>query len=65
MEIYDEIEAFAIEDGDQIVYNHDVLEVYSHVDETDAIMVHAYSHNSGDMVDYILTPETTVFLWRV
>jgi hypothetical protein len=63
MNIYDYVSADTIEEGDQILFENDPIEVTSKVDETDAILVKGYSHLTGDSVTYILSPDVEVGLW--
>lgn len=64
MEVYDHIEAWQIESGNQIQINAiDPIEVKEVIDSGDSIMVKGYSHLTGDNAVYILTADTEVGLW--
>ena len=63
MEIIDYVAAATIEEGDQILFENDPIEVQSKVDSVTAIMVKGYSHMSGDNVVYILDPDVEVGIW--
>jgi hypothetical protein len=63
VEVYDYITADQIEEGDQIFYSNDPLEVKRKLDEGDTIMVSGYSYLSGDTATYFLNPDTEVGLW--
>lgn len=62
---YDYISADAVEIGDQIIYNNDPIEVTFYLDDDDSIIIKGYSHNTGDLATYILTPDQEVGLWSV
>jgi hypothetical protein len=66
MTIYDTIEAGTIEDGDQILWQDDVLEnvVVTNLDR-DYITVTGYSHNTGDKETYEIPVDSLVDLWMV
>lgn len=61
--VYDVIQAHQIEEGDQILYSNDPVEVSETIDETDTIMVRGYSHLTGETVTYFLRPDVEVELW--
>lgn len=61
--VYDVIQAHQIEEGDQILYSNDPVEVSEKMDETDTIMVRGYSHLTGETVTYFLRPDVEVELW--
>lgn len=63
MEIIDYVAASTVEEGDQILFENDPVEVQSVIDSTSAIMVKGYSHMSGDNVVYILDPDAEVGIW--
>lgn len=63
MNVYDYVPADTVEEGDQILFENDPLEVSSVIDSGDAILVKGYSHLTGDSVTYIITPDTEVGLW--
>lgn len=63
VEVYDVIAASAIEEGDQIIYSNDPIEVKFKIDETDTVMVRGYSYLTGDTVTYFLPFDTEVELW--
>lgn len=63
--VYDFVNADTLEEGDQILYENDPIEVQGLIDSGDSIMVKGYSHLTGDSVIYILSPSTEVGLWSV
>jgi hypothetical protein len=63
--IYDFVPAHTVEEGDQIAYTNDLIEVNSVIDSVDSIMVKGFSHVTGDSVTYIISPDTEVGLWTV
>ena len=63
MNIYDYVPAYSVEEGDQIAYTNDLIEVTSVVDSGESILVKGFSHVSGDTVNYILGSDTEVGLW--
>lgn len=65
MNIYDYVAAHTVEEGDQIAYTNDLIEVTSKVDSTDSIMLKGFSHVTGDSVTYIISADTEVGLWTV
>lgn len=65
MDVYDFVSADTIDEGDQILYQNDPVEVSNVIDSGDSIMVKGYSHLTGDSVVYILNPNTEVGLWTV
>jgi hypothetical protein len=66
-DIYDYVTADTLGDepNEQIVFQNDYIEL-SRVEKTDGgVIVHGYSHISGDNVFYILHPDQEVGLWTV
>lgn len=63
MEVYDYTTAAFVEEKDCIMIGFDPVEVISYVDEGDTIAIHGISHQSGDIVDYMLSADTEVGLW--
>lgn len=66
MTIYDTVEAGTIEDGDQILWQDDVLDnvVVENLDR-DYVVVSGYSHNTGDRERYEIPVDSPVDLWMV
>ena len=52
-----------MDEGDQIAYSNDLIEVKTKVDEGDTVMLRGYSHVSGDTVTYFIGADTEVGLW--
>jgi len=65
-DIYDHITADQdLAEGDQIVYENDFIEITKTYVEGEAVVVHGYSHISGDTVFYIIPLDAEVGLWTV
>lgn len=70
IEVYDFVSADTLENGDQVMYvnpdgGEDYLENIKVVDEGDSIMVSGLSIVTGDLANYIWTPDQEVALWGV
>lgn len=63
--IYDYVPAHTVEEGDQIAYTNDLIEVTEKVDSGESIMLRGFSHVSGDSVTYIIGADVEVGLWTV
>lgn len=64
--IYDTVQAWTIEDGDQILVFNDPIEVSSATPISDGnMLVRGFSHESGDEAEYILNQYYMVPLWTV
>ena len=67
IEIIDNIAAYTIEAGDQIVVDGDHIEVKAVVEteDPDEIIVRGYSHLSGDFAEYPLFADDYFDVWSV
>lgn len=65
--IIDTVPAYAIEVGDQIIVDGDHIEVNSitDTDDLDEIVVHGYSHTSGDYETYSLFADDLFEVWAI
>lgn len=65
-EIYDTVEAGTLEDGDQILWQDDILDslIVENIDR-DYVIVRGYSHVTGDHERYEIPVECAVDLWSV
>lgn len=48
---------------EQVIIANDPIEVTKVIDSGDAILVRGWSHITGDMVTYIITPDTVIEVW--
>lgn len=68
LNIIDTIQAWQVDETDQIIVDNDPIEVKTvREDEDDlaAVIVTGYSHNSGDSVEYTLPYDYDVEVWAV
>lgn len=67
MNILDTIDADQIEVGDQILVDGDPIEVddITDTDDLDEVVIHGFSHDSGDRVEIPLPYNYRVDVWAI
>lgn len=68
LNIIDTIQAWQVDETDQIIVDNDPIEVSTvreDEDDTDAVIITGYSHESGDSVEYTLPYDYEVEVWAV